>query len=87
MAARASSASARASHELRRAHRGEDTPPYEDTSFVVMLAAYALFGEAIVGPLLHPPEDAATRERRAKRFRAWLARLLQQHLEHGGARR
>ncbi len=76
---------ARASHELRRAHRSEDTPPYEDTSFVVMLAAFALFGDAIVGPMLHPPEDAATRERRAKRFRTWLARLLQQHLEHGGA--
>ncbi|MFO0710146.1 MAG: TetR/AcrR family transcriptional regulator [Sandaracinus sp.] len=75
---------ARAAHELRRVHRGEDTPPYEDTSFVIQLAALALFGEVVVGPMLLPREDERARARRGKRFRAWLAGVIQHHLEHGG---
>lgn len=78
---------ARAAHELRKVHRGDDTPAYEDTYFVVMLAALSLFGDAIVGPVLHAPEDERARERRGKRFRAWLSGVLQQHLEHGGVPR
>ena len=73
---------ARAAHELRQHLHREDTPPYEDMYFVIILSALALFGDVIVGPMLHPPEDERARERRSKRFRAWLARLLQSHLEH-----
>lgn len=76
---------ARAAHEVRRQHHGEDTPPYEDMYFVIILSALALFGDVVVGPMLYPPEDASQRERRGKRFRAWLAKLLQSHLERGEA--
>lgn len=75
---------ARASHELRRTHRGPDTPAYEDTQFIILLAAFALFGDAIVGPMLVGEETEKARERRGRRFRAWLATVLQHHLEHGG---
>lgn len=74
---------ARAAHELRRHHHGEDTPPYEDMYFVIILSALALFGDVVVGPMLYPPEDERARERRGKRFRTWLARLIQTHLERG----
>ncbi len=74
---------AKASHELRRARRGEDTPAYEDTYFVIRLAALALFAEPVIGPMLSTKDDKG-REREAKRFRGWLAGVLQHHLERGG---
>lgn len=71
---------ARAAHAIRaqrHAARGKKVPPAEDTRFVVMLAALALFGEAIVGPLVRARSPAGE----AKRFRRWLADLMTKHLE------
>lgn len=70
---------ARATHALRTSLRGEDTPPFEDTYFVILLSALTLFGDAIVGDVVRGPTDRA----QAQRFRRWLARLMEHHLRHG----
>ena len=70
---------ARAAHELRTLRRGPNVPPYEDTYFTVLLAGLALFGDAIAGPLFR---GAGADAQASARFRAWLATLLKQHLEH-----
>ena len=52
----------------------------EDTQFIVLLAALALFGEALAGPAMRLSagidDDDASR-----RFRKWLARILVSHVE------
>jgi AcrR family transcriptional regulator len=75
----------RAAHAIRVQHHGalgrREMPTLQDTRFVVLLAALALFGEAIVGPLVRaesPPDEA-------HRFRRWLADLLNRHLEADAA--
>jgi AcrR family transcriptional regulator len=75
---------ARAAHQVRSSLRGDATPPYEDTYFTVLLAALALFGDAIVGPMVHGPEEPGAREGEGARFRVWLAGLLEAHLQCGG---
>lgn len=77
---------AAATHEVRKARRRENrrpAPSYEDTYFVVMLAGLAMFGDAIAGPLLRGQTDAKESAATSTRFRAWLARVLHQHLENG----
>ena len=61
------------------AEQGLGEPSAEDTTFSVLLVALALFGEALLGDLLRESlglEGADSGER----FRAWLARLLENHL-------
>lgn len=70
---------AHATHALRTSLRGDDTPPFEDTYFVILLAALTLFGDAIVGDVVRGPTDRA----QAERFRSWLARVIEHHLRHG----
>lgn len=73
---------AKAAHEIRKqrhAEGGRKPPRLEDTRNVVRLAALALFGDAIVGPLVRGDAGAAE----SKRFRAWLAGLLRERLERG----
>ena len=72
---------AEALHSARAAQGTPATP--EDSYFTVLLVAFALFGDAIAGSLFRGEtegnEDLASRER----FRVWLARLVQTHIEAG----
>lgn len=58
---------------------GTAAPDKEDTLFVAMLTANAAFGEAIVGRQL--AEAAGLDQNGIKRFRAWFAKVLNDHLE------
>ena len=70
-------------HALRSGSARAGTPPLEDTLNVVALASLSLLAESVVGRSIL--RDAGLGEDRAARarFRAWLARLLADHLEHG----
>lgn len=57
--------------------KAEAPPDKEDTLFMAMLTANAAFGEAIVGRQL--AEAAGLDQDGIKRFRAWFARLLNEH--------
>jgi AcrR family transcriptional regulator len=73
---------AQALHAVRVASQPPGAPPLqrEDTDFIVQIVAFALFGEAITGPLFRgePPDapDAAARERFLKRFERLVGSLL-----------
>jgi len=56
-------------------------PSLEDTKFAVVLSALALFGQAIAGPSASAAAGLESDPRTEKRFRAWVARLLQRHFE------
>ena len=68
---------------IRSKKRKARTPPLEDTLNVVALASLALLAESVLGKSIL--RDAGLGEDRVARarFRAWLARLLADHLEHG----
>lgn len=70
-------------HKLRRG-RGIDADP-EDTTFTVLLASFALLGNAIAGVPLRRgagiADDDEAGARANTRFLAWFARLLRDHLE------
>ncbi len=70
-------------HAIRGKKRKGRAAPIEDTLHVVALAALALLAESVLGK--HILRDAGLGDDRASRarFRAWLARLLADHLEHG----
>lgn len=74
-------------HELRRG-RGV-AADLEDTTFTVLLASYALLGNAIAGVPLRRgaglADDDETGARVNARFLAWFARLLREHLERAPA--
>ena len=64
-----------------RTSQGEDGPSREDSEFLVRLAAAAMLGDGIFGPYIdfmtgheHDPDVR-------RRFRAWFARLLLEHVE------
>lgn len=67
-------------YHLARAEKarrsGRPEPAYEDTAFWVRLAALALFGEALIGPVLSESARVADPEATHARFQAWLAALL-----------
>ncbi len=68
-----------AEHEVRaeRARRaGRPAPSYEDTVFGVRLAAVALFGDALLGPMLTRSAGLGDDAQVRTRFRRWLAELL-----------
>lgn len=65
---------------LRRCLEGEDTPSFDDSYFIVLLSAFSLFGEAIVGPLFRGEPEEEPDEEMSKRFRGWLAKLVLQLL-------
>jgi AcrR family transcriptional regulator len=70
-------------HAVRARKRRARTPPLEDTLHVVALTSLALLAESVLGKSILRDaglgDDRATRAR----FRAWLARLLADHLENG----
>lgn len=67
---------AEALHEVRRLKRAgkKRMPPFEDSCFSVVLPALALLSLTVL-------EDAGEPGFDVPRFRAWLARLVQRHLE------
>ena len=68
---------------LARCLSGSSEPSFDDSYFLVLLSAFALFGEAIVGPLFRGEPEEAPDENMSKRFRDWLAKLVLQHLVTG----
>jgi AcrR family transcriptional regulator len=73
---------AEAVHEMRRGLWKEDgrrVPPFEDTYFTVLLPALALLSMSALG-VHQADEDGPCGSRR---FRAWLAKLIHQHLQNG----
>jgi AcrR family transcriptional regulator len=70
---------AEAVHAVRRAKHagiGSKPPPFEDTYFTVLLPALALLSMSVTGRVQEEEGVCG-----ARRFRAWLARLIHQHLE------
>jgi AcrR family transcriptional regulator len=67
---------ARATHALR-----PTTADFEDTMFTVVLAALALFGQAIAGRGAFDVASLGDDPEVASRFRRWLGALLVRHLE------
>jgi AcrR family transcriptional regulator len=61
---------------LRRCVEGDDKPSFDDSYFIILLSAFALFGEAIVGPLFRGEPEEEPDEEMSKRFRSWLAKLV-----------
>lgn len=73
-----------ASRVERAAREGwTEVPDYDDSYFVVLLVAFALFGEAIVARTFQAdlPEDEVTAK--SVRFRAWLADLVRGRFTKG----
>lgn len=70
---------AAAVHALREHAHGDRGPPREDSQFAILLAALALFADALAGDTMRQSAglDAAS----GPRFRQWLAKLLVTHLE------
>jgi AcrR family transcriptional regulator len=72
---------AEAVHQVRRtrhAEMGKRVPPFEDTYFTVLLPALSLLTMSVVS---RPEDEDGTCG--SRRFRAWLARLVHEHLEQG----
>jgi AcrR family transcriptional regulator len=72
-----------AAHELRTRKRRGRTAPVEDTLHVLALSTLALLAEAVVGPNILADLGLGGTPQAGARFRAWLARLLADHLEFG----
>lgn len=75
---------ARAAHALRTtrlAERGKKAPDYEDTYFIVLLAGFSLFADAIAGPFFRGEGKGPKAAQTSARFRAWLAPLIREQLE------
>jgi len=68
-------------HERRTAAGRATRTDYEDSLFTIILAATALFGDAIVGPQVRASAGLAQDRDADSRFRAWLAELLIHHLD------
>ena len=64
--------------------RGQKAPSFDETFFVVVLAAIVLFGDAILGPTFRDEQDAEDAPERGRRFREWFAGLVQRHLDDPG---
>lgn len=72
-----------ATHALRKArHSGKSRmPPRTDTAHTVVLAALALVGAAVMCPTLLGNAGLEDDDAAGKRFRAWLAVVLKNHLD------
>jgi hypothetical protein len=58
-------------------------PPFEDTYFTILLPALALLALSVTVPEGRKGAAAENDEFGPRRFRAWLARMIHQHLEEG----
>jgi AcrR family transcriptional regulator len=72
-----------ATHALRGKKRKGHVPPIEDTLHVVALASMALLAESVVGKIILRGAGLGDDRAARARFRAWLAGLLTDYLEHG----
>lgn len=70
-----------AMHTRRVAETGT-TAPVEDTQFMVLLVALALFGEGVLGATMFDSAGLAGDATARGRFQEWLMRLIELHL-HG----
>ncbi len=68
-------------HERRMAAGRATSADFEDSLFTIMLAATALFGDAIVGPQVRASAGLAQDPGADQRFRNWLAELVTQHFD------
>ncbi|HYB13706.1 MAG TPA: hypothetical protein VEG67_09545 [Myxococcota bacterium] len=68
-------------HARRVAGGRATAADFEDSLFVIMLAATALFGDAILGAQVRASAGLAQDRQADQRFRAWLAELLTHHLD------
>ena len=77
------SAVVEATHALRKAkHAAKRHPPSrQDTAHVVVLAALAMVGAAVMGPALLENAGLSEGPAAERRFRGWLARLLANYLD------
>lgn len=76
-----------AAHGRRKQQRARGPiPSLEDTAFTILLAFLALFGGSILGPELARSAGLGDPVRMEKRFRAWLARVVVDHLARGPRR-
>lgn len=68
----------------RRVAETKSTPPLEDTLFVILLVALALFGEGVLGDVMLDSAGLARDPEVVERFHAWLSKLIEQHLHGAG---
>ncbi len=61
--------------------RGQKVPPLEDSSFVVILACFALLGDAIWGRVVREGTTLGKKDPNGERFRQWLTGKLVTLLE------
>lgn len=73
----------RAMHARRVAETSTDAP-VEDTLFMVMLVALALFGEGVLGEAVLDSAGLARDPGARDRFHAWLVRLIESHFHAEG---
>ncbi|NUP05926.1 MAG: TetR/AcrR family transcriptional regulator [Polyangiaceae bacterium] len=73
---------AEAMHATRTTQRRDPAPPFEDTLFVVLLGALALFGEGVLGDTML--DSAGLPAPARDRFHDWFVALLTRHLEGPG---
>lgn len=60
-------------------HGDASRAAFEDTLFTVLLSAFALVGEAILGPIFRGEPDERPDPAASQRFREWAARLIFAH--------
>ena len=63
-----------------RREKGMEPAPREDSEFIVRLTAAAMLGDGIFGPFIDTMTGHETDPDVGRRFRAWFARLLIDHL-------
>jgi AcrR family transcriptional regulator len=72
-----------AAQQLRTRKRKGKPAPLDDTLNVLALSTLAVLAEAVIGPHILGDLGLGDDEKAGARFRAWLGRLLADHLEHG----
>lgn len=72
-----------AAQQLRTHRRKGRAAPLDDTLHVLALSSLALLADAVVGSCILGDLGLGSSAESSTRFRAWLARLLAEHLEHG----
>jgi AcrR family transcriptional regulator len=65
---------------LLRGRHQKSPPEMEDTVFAVLLTAFALGGEALIGRALYPSAGRADVEQASAEFRAWFGKMLFEYL-------
>lgn len=74
-------------HDMRVAHATENSllvPPEEDTASVVLLVATVAYGDGIMGQTLRLAAGREDTPEARSRFRDWLGRLIEGHLDRYG---